>query len=122
MCVWLCFSLRCSRHVYYLGWGSLALLGLIDASECSPTFGAGKRSARSSLGAKLHCHKENVFFFFLFRIATSDGNCVCVCGTDYEDVRGFIRGGYRELNNNDGPLTSLVCERKQCNNIYLDKR
>uniref|UniRef100_A0A3P8RHU7 SIS domain-containing protein n=1 Tax=Astatotilapia calliptera TaxID=8154 RepID=A0A3P8RHU7_ASTCA len=59
-------SLRCSRHVYYLGWGSLALLGLIDASECSPTFGA-----------------------------------------DYEDVRGFIRGGYRELNNNDGPLTSL---------------
>ncbi|XP_076736414.1 glucokinase regulatory protein isoform X5 [Maylandia zebra] len=59
-------NLRCSRHVYYLGWGSLALLGLIDASECSPTFGA-----------------------------------------DYEDVRGFIRGGYRELNNNDGPLTSL---------------
>uniref|UniRef100_A0A3Q4HC20 Glucokinase regulatory protein-like n=1 Tax=Neolamprologus brichardi TaxID=32507 RepID=A0A3Q4HC20_NEOBR len=59
-------SLRCSRHVYYLGWGSLALLGLIDASECSPTYGA-----------------------------------------DYEDVRGFIRGGYRELNNNDGPLTSL---------------
>lgn len=65
--------------MYYLGWGSLALLGLIDASECCPTFGAGKRSARSSLGAKLHCHKENVFFFFLFRIATSDGNCVCVC-------------------------------------------
>uniref|UniRef100_A0A669E8Y4 SIS domain-containing protein n=1 Tax=Oreochromis niloticus TaxID=8128 RepID=A0A669E8Y4_ORENI len=59
-------SLRCSRHVYYLGWGSLALLGLIDASECTPTFGA-----------------------------------------DYEDVRGFISGGYRELNNNDGPLTSL---------------
>ncbi|XP_030607993.1 glucokinase regulatory protein [Archocentrus centrarchus] len=59
-------SLRCSRHVYYLGWGSLALLGLIDASECNPTFGA-----------------------------------------DYEDVRGFISGGYSELNNSDGPLTSL---------------
>nr|XP_020447858.1 glucokinase regulatory protein isoform X2 [Monopterus albus] len=59
-------SLRCGRCVYYLGWGSLALLGLIDASECKPTFGA-----------------------------------------DYKDVRGFISGGYRELNNNEGPLTSL---------------
>uniref|UniRef100_A0A8D2ZH62 SIS domain-containing protein n=1 Tax=Scophthalmus maximus TaxID=52904 RepID=A0A8D2ZH62_SCOMX len=26
---------------------------------------------------------------------------------DYEDVRGFTRGGYSELNNNEGPLTSL---------------
>uniref|UniRef100_H3D9U3 SIS domain-containing protein n=1 Tax=Tetraodon nigroviridis TaxID=99883 RepID=H3D9U3_TETNG len=59
-------SLRCSGRVCYLGWGSLAVLGLIDASECNPTFGA-----------------------------------------DYEDVRGFIAGGYAELNNNEGPLTSL---------------
>ncbi|XP_028998468.1 glucokinase regulatory protein [Betta splendens] len=59
-------SLRCGRSVCYLGWASLALLGLIDASECNPTFGAA-----------------------------------------YKDVRGFISGGYRELNNNDGPLTSL---------------
>ncbi|KAM7365387.1 hypothetical protein PAMP_016319 [Pampus punctatissimus] len=34
-------SLRCGRRVCYLGWGSLAMLGLIDASECDPTFGAG---------------------------------------------------------------------------------
>ncbi|XP_044044434.1 glucokinase regulatory protein isoform X3 [Siniperca chuatsi] len=59
-------SLRCGRRVCYLGWGSLAMLGLIDASECNPTFGA-----------------------------------------DYGDVRGFISGGYRELNNNEGPLISL---------------
>ncbi|KAM7375172.1 hypothetical protein PAMA_014317 [Pampus argenteus] len=59
-------SLRCGRRVCYLGWGSLATLGLIDASECDPTFGAA-----------------------------------------YEDIRGFVNGGYRELNNNDGPLTSL---------------
>ncbi|XP_054479907.1 glucokinase regulatory protein isoform X2 [Anoplopoma fimbria] len=56
-------SLRRGRRVCYLGWGPLATLGLIDASECVPTFGAG-----------------------------------------YEDVRGFISGGYRELNNNEGPL------------------
>ncbi|XP_067439087.1 glucokinase regulatory protein isoform X3 [Thunnus thynnus] len=59
-------SLRRGRRVCYLGWGSLAVLGLIDASECNPTFGAA-----------------------------------------YEDIQGFVNGGYRELNNNDGPLTSL---------------
>ncbi|KAF7666587.1 hypothetical protein LDENG_00098930 [Lucifuga dentata] len=59
-------SLRCGRRVCYLGWGSLAVLGLIDASECNPTFGA-----------------------------------------DYTDIRGFINGGYRQLNNKEGPLTSL---------------
>ncbi|XP_023251134.1 glucokinase regulatory protein [Seriola lalandi dorsalis] len=59
-------SLRCGSRVCYLGWGSLAVLGLIDASECDPTFGA-----------------------------------------DYEDVRGFMSGGYRNLSNNEGPLTSL---------------
>uniref|UniRef100_A0A672Y4U5 SIS domain-containing protein n=1 Tax=Sphaeramia orbicularis TaxID=375764 RepID=A0A672Y4U5_9TELE len=59
-------SLQGGRRVCYLGWGSLAIMGLIDASECIPTFGA-----------------------------------------DYNDVRGFISGGYIELNNNEGPLTSL---------------
>lgn len=38
------FSLQCGGRVCYLGWGSLGLLGLIDASECKPTFGAGKIS------------------------------------------------------------------------------
>ncbi|XP_041834434.1 glucokinase regulatory protein isoform X2 [Melanotaenia boesemani] len=59
-------SLLSGGRLCYLGWGSLSLLGLIDASECNPTFGA-----------------------------------------DYEDVRGFVSGGYKELNNNEGPLTSL---------------
>ncbi|XP_036947386.1 glucokinase regulatory protein isoform X1 [Acanthopagrus latus] len=59
-------SLRCGGRVCYLGWGSLGVTGLIDASECIPTFGA-----------------------------------------DYNDVRGFISGGYRELNNSEGPLISL---------------
>ncbi|KAM4601590.1 glucokinase regulatory protein isoform 2-T2 [Polymixia lowei] len=59
-------SLQCGRRVCYLGWGSLAVMGLIDASECNPTFGA-----------------------------------------DYEDIRGFVSGGYKDLNNTEGPLTSL---------------
>ncbi|TMS11534.1 Glucokinase regulatory protein [Larimichthys crocea] len=37
-------SLRRGGRVCYLGWGSLAVLGLVDASECDPTFGAGERS------------------------------------------------------------------------------
>ncbi|XP_068165636.1 glucokinase regulatory protein [Antennarius striatus] len=59
-------SLQCGGRVCYLGWGSLAVMGLIDAKECNTTFGA-----------------------------------------DHEDVRGFVRGGYTELNNNEGSLRSL---------------
>ncbi|RVE75345.1 hypothetical protein OJAV_G00015890 [Oryzias javanicus] len=58
-------SLQNEGSVSYLGWGPMAFLGLIDASECNPTFGA-----------------------------------------DYADIRGFIRGGYKDLNNNEGPLSS----------------
>ncbi|XP_029941586.1 glucokinase regulatory protein [Salarias fasciatus] len=39
-------SLRCGGTVCYLGWGSQALLGLIDASECNPTFGADYKDIR----------------------------------------------------------------------------
>uniref|UniRef100_A0A3B3D2D5 SIS domain-containing protein n=1 Tax=Oryzias melastigma TaxID=30732 RepID=A0A3B3D2D5_ORYME len=59
-------SLQNEGGVCYLGWGPMAFLGLMDASECNPTFGA-----------------------------------------DYADIRGFIRGGYKDLNNNEGPLSSL---------------
>lgn len=33
-------SLHTKAHVYYVGCDSLGILGLIDASECPPTFGA----------------------------------------------------------------------------------
>lgn len=62
-------SLQCGGRVCYLGWGSLGLLGLIDASECKPTFGA-----------------------------------------DFEDIRGFVRGGYKELGNNEGDLSVMSPE------------
>lgn len=32
------------------------------------------------------------------------------CVRDHDDVRGFVSGGYGELSNNEGPLSSLVCE------------
>lgn len=45
------FSLRRGGRVCYLGWGSLAALGLVDASECNPTFGAGETRGLSAADA-----------------------------------------------------------------------
>ncbi|KAK3563713.1 hypothetical protein QTP86_034442 [Hemibagrus guttatus] len=39
-------SLRRKGHVYYLGWHTLGIIGIIDASECIPTFGAGFEDIR----------------------------------------------------------------------------
>lgn len=55
------FSLRCSGRVCYLGWGSLAVLGLIDASECNPTFGAGETCTFTTTNAP-HSLKKNLPF------------------------------------------------------------
>ncbi|XP_056623742.1 glucokinase regulatory protein isoform X2 [Triplophysa dalaica] len=33
-------DLQRNGHVYYLGWRTLGIIGMIDASECVPTFGA----------------------------------------------------------------------------------
>ncbi|XP_056332502.1 glucokinase regulatory protein [Danio aesculapii] len=33
-------SLQMKAHVYYLGWQTLGIIGMTDASECMPTFGA----------------------------------------------------------------------------------
>ncbi len=49
-------ALRHNRHIYYLGKAPYGILGLIDASECPPTYGA-----------------------------------------DFEDVRGFLDGGWDAL-------------------------
>jgi hypothetical protein len=35
-------SLRSGGNIYYIGDDSLAIMGLIDASECPPTYGASK--------------------------------------------------------------------------------
>ncbi|XP_050402998.1 glucokinase regulatory protein [Patella vulgata] len=33
-------SLNSGGYIYYVGWDSLGIMGLIDASECQPTYGA----------------------------------------------------------------------------------
>ncbi|XP_063080226.1 glucokinase regulatory protein [Engraulis encrasicolus] len=62
-------SLQKQGHVYYLGWSTVGILGIIDASECVPTFGA-----------------------------------------DLQDIRGFVSGGFSEMNNKEGNLSSLGSE------------
>ena len=46
--VWV-ISLQNQGHVYYLGWKTLGIMGIIDASECIPTFGAGMELYRLDL-------------------------------------------------------------------------
>ncbi|MEQ2235563.1 hypothetical protein ILYODFUR_003638 [Ilyodon furcidens] len=43
-------SLQCGRGLCYLSWGFLGLLGLIDASECKPTFGADYKDIQGFVG------------------------------------------------------------------------
>jgi len=65
-------SLKSNGHVYYIGWGSLGVMGLLDASECVSTFSA-----------------------------------------NFNDVRGFLQGGYNTLDNKEGELL-LDGSRKLC--------
>ncbi|KAF6733374.1 Glucokinase regulatory protein [Oryzias melastigma] len=86
-------SLQNEGGVCYLGWGPMAFLGLMDASECNPTFGAGERKKR--------------WRWFILTQQDFISKEVWTCFVDYADIRGFIRGGYKDLNNNEGPLSSL---------------
>ncbi|KAM9830509.1 glucokinase regulatory protein isoform 3-T3 [Syngnathus typhle] len=58
-------SLLSKKRVCYLGWVSLAVLGLIDASECEPTFGAafGDIQAFISGGYRALNNKEGSISF-----------------------------------------------------------
>ena len=46
---WAGQALKSSGHIYYLGEDSLGITGLIDASECPPTFGADINDIRAFL-------------------------------------------------------------------------
>lgn len=43
-------SLRRGGHIYYIGDGTFGILGLVDASECPPTFGADFSDVRGFVG------------------------------------------------------------------------
>ncbi|KAG7237426.1 hypothetical protein INR49_032389 [Caranx melampygus] len=54
------YNLQCGRRVCYLGWGCLAVLGLIDASECDPTFGADDVSEVVNLAHRVREKMSNL--------------------------------------------------------------
>lgn len=62
-------SLNNEGHIYYLASGITGVLGIIDASECVPTYGSGEI---------LRIFIRSFIKFYL----------------DYEDIRGFILGGF----------------------------
>ncbi|XP_067312161.1 glucokinase regulatory protein isoform X5 [Pseudorasbora parva] len=72
-------SLKLKAHVYYFGWQTLGIIGMTDASECIPTYGAG---TLSNVSKKKFC-------------------------PDFGDIRGFINNGFSEMKNNEGDLSSL---------------
>lgn len=76
-------SLQCKGQVYYTGWGSSGFMGLLDASECVPTFSA-----------------------------------------HFDDIRGFLEGGYHTLKNKEGEyllngLTRLQISLKDFQESFL---
>ncbi|CAH2245364.1 glucokinase regulatory [Pelobates cultripes] len=58
-------SLQKKGHLYIVGWGTLGVMGIMDAVECVPTFHA-----------------------------------------EWDDVRSFINGGYKTLENKEGDIGS----------------
>ena len=48
--VFMFFSLNHGGHINYIGFDSLGIVGIIDASECPPTFGAGEMYCKTKYG------------------------------------------------------------------------
>ena len=69
-----------SGRVCYIGQDRLGIMGIIDSSECPPTYGA-----------------------------SIDFNpLLCCIFIGLNDVRGFIDGGWNTLNNKEGNLALKV--------------
>nr|XP_014349173.1 PREDICTED: glucokinase regulatory protein [Latimeria chalumnae] len=111
-------NLQNKSHVYYIGWQTLGIMGIIDASECVPTFGAGNRNCNIFL-----FFFSKLFFFFSgnvvnFRLGKSarliapetDVPCLSTrrCpGCPSSDVRGFVNSGFQDAPCEKGDLASL---------------
>ena len=96
-------SLRCNRHVYYVGWDSLGLLGLLDDSECVPTFGADFNDIRGFVNNGFYALKTKQRELFI------DGSKkINISLQDFEDV--FLP----ELSSHDTVVVILPDEDKFC--------
>ncbi|GFN87064.1 N-acetylmuramic acid 6-phosphate etherase, partial [Plakobranchus ocellatus] len=74
-------SLRCGGHLYYLGCDGVGLMGIIDASECRPTFGAA-----------------------------------------FDDIRGFVQGGIKDLDSHPISAVQPKCEdsiKSSCFSLHI---
>uniref|UniRef100_A0A3Q2Z151 Glucokinase regulator n=1 Tax=Hippocampus comes TaxID=109280 RepID=A0A3Q2Z151_HIPCM len=90
--VCLCYSLLCKKRVCYLGWGSLAVLGLIDASECEPTFGAGEQQCHTQGPQFCIAHED----FLLHVLPTlDDQDTVILIYTQTDNITEVMNVAYR---------------------------
>lgn len=62
-------------------------MAVVDATECMPTFGAGT--------------EQQLWLLFSAELAVPSPSA-------FDDIRGFVRGGYSTLMNREGDLARLV--------------
>ncbi|XP_067841374.1 glucokinase regulatory protein [Heptranchias perlo] len=111
-------SLQQNGHIYYIGWKSLGVMGIIDASECVPTFGAGKKLQFKEiihflLGIPLFlCFEEEDDEDMQeermeARRVQHHVRRPRHSGCRFSHVHGFIDNGFKEMGNNDGDMSTL---------------
>uniref|UniRef100_A0A3B5MGG4 SIS domain-containing protein n=1 Tax=Xiphophorus couchianus TaxID=32473 RepID=A0A3B5MGG4_9TELE len=91
--LFVCFSLQCGRQVCYLGWGSLGLLGLIDASECKPTFGSKHSELLFPQGPEFSISHDDFLDRVLPRL--TDDDAVLLLYSDSDDVDEVAKLAHR---------------------------
>ncbi|XP_036398116.1 glucokinase regulatory protein [Megalops cyprinoides] len=106
-------SLQRGGHVYYVGWHSLGVIGIIDASECIPTFGAepddicgfindgysemsNKEGDLSSLGPEFHISHKDFVSTVLPNVTQSDTVIFVFTLEDDLDAAGTLAAQVKE--------------------------
>jgi hypothetical protein len=91
-------SLKSNGSIYYAGVDTLGIMGMIDASECPPTYGA----------CEFSCSYFNFAYIYYFLLGFFKMYFTFIPLVALSDVRGFLDQGYKSFRNNDGDLSNLV--------------
>ena len=102
-------SLNNKGHINYFGFDSLGIVGIIDASECPPTYGASENNMQFHIKLwfqmllDIICTQTEVTAYDVFNLKLYVPIFVAV-----DDVRGFVKGGFQLLRNKEGDLEEEV--------------
>ena len=128
-------SLQSNGHVYYLGWGFPGFMGLLDASECVPTFSAnyddfrgflqgGYRFLKNSHGEMVMANSiklpiislEDFRCMFLAKL-TSHDTIIFIC-TGVKDTEEVVRL-FHLVDERQAHIVGIFCEgQKILSNLF----